>query len=359
VDRRGTGSLWFATSVSNPDRTRQALLGLAALVAIAIVSWLLFAKARETREAQSRVVDDDLEMLARIVDGSAMPAVPHDRLVLGSAGAYVLLAAAGVIESVPPAGAEAAAGPHAGTLGRVPAPAWDMSLGGDSLWVTGGGGVTRVPLDGAPTSLVAAGLARPHAIASDGRWVFVVDTDATPTGMLRASRVVKIATSGGAPTVIGTYQGEVTDVALDGTSAYWADRLEGAILTVPESGGEPRALAHDRGLPEQVLVDGKSVYWVEKRSESLWKMPKAGGAAVQLAQDFAGFAHTVVHGESIAWVNEAAVDGGFRVLSVPVAGGEERTVSATVDALDALASDGAHLYWLRGGAVSEVLQEPK
>jgi hypothetical protein len=339
--------------VSTPTRTRQAFLGLAALVAIAIGSWLLFEREREAREAQSRVVDDDLQMLAGIVDGSAIAAPPHDRLVLGAAGAYVLLAASGVIESVPAAGAEV------GVLARVPAPASDMALGGDSLWVTGGGGVTRVPLDGAPTSLVAAGLTHPHAIASDGRWVFVVDADATSTGMLRASRVVRIATSGGAPTGIGSYQGEVDSIALDDTSAFWADRLEGAIVAVPESGGEARALVHDRGLPEQVRVDTTSVYWVEKRSESLWKMPKAGGAPVKLAQDFAGFAHAVVHGESIAWANEAAVDGGFRVFSVPIAGGAERTVSDTVDAIDGLASDGAHLYWLRGGAVSEVPPEPK
>lgn len=336
----------------NASRNRQALLGLAALVAIAILSWLLFRREREVRDAQ-RAVDDDLEMLARIVDGSALPAQPHDRLVLGANGAYVLLAAAGVVEHVPQQDASI------DVLTRVPPPAWDMALGGDSLWITGGGGVTRVRLDGAPTSLVTAGLSRPRAIASDGRWVFVVDTDAAPTGMLRASRVVRIATDGGAPSVVGSYQGEVTNVALDGTSAYWADRLEGAILAAPEAGGEPHALAHDRGLPEQVLVDATSVYWVEKRSESLWKMPKAGGAPVALARDFAGFAHAVVHGDSIAWVNESAVDGGFRVMSVPVAGGDERTVSATVEAIDALASDGAHLYWLRGGAVSEVAQEPK
>jgi hypothetical protein len=338
--------------VNSPGRNRQALLGLAALVATAIAAWLLFRRAGERREVQ-RVVDDDLEMLARIVDGGAMPALPRDRLVLGATAAYVLLAAPGVIESVPPAGAEV------GVLARVPAPAWDMALGGDSLWVSGGGGVTRVPLDGAPTSLVATGLARPHAIASDGRWVFVVDVDAAPTGMLRASRVERIAASGGAPAIVASYEGEVVDVALDGTNAYWADVLEGTIVTAPEAGGEPRALAHDRGLPEQVLVDATSLYWVEKRSESLWKMPKAGGAPVKLAQDFAGFAHAVVHGASIAWVNEAAVDGGFRVLSVPAAGGDEQTVSATVDGIDALASDGAHLYWLRGGAVSEVPQEPK
>lgn len=337
----------------NATRNRQALVGLAALVAIGIASWLLFERSKEARESQARVVEDDLEMLARIVDGSAIPQMSHDRLVLGASSAYVLLASAGVVEKVPTGDATI------DVLARVPPPAWDMTLGGDSLWVTGGGGVTRVALDGSSTSLVAAGLARPHAIASDGRWVFVVDLDATPTGMLRTSRVVRIAPAGGATTVVGSYQGEVTNVALDGTSAYWADRLEGTIVAAPEAGGEPRALAHDRGLPEQVLVDATSLYWVEKRSESLWKMPKAGGAPVQLAQDFAGFAHAVVHGESIAWVNEAAVDGGFRVLSVPVAGGEVRTVSATVDAIDALASDGAHLYWLRGGAVSEVPQEPK
>ncbi|HEX8796185.1 MAG TPA: hypothetical protein VF765_34785 [Polyangiaceae bacterium] len=340
--------------MSNANRNRQALLGLAALVAIAIAAWLLFRRAREAREVQSRAVDDDLEMLARIVDGSALPAQPHDRLVLGAKGAYVLLAGAGVVEHV----SQQDAGID--VLTRVPPPAWDMALGGDSLWITGGGGVTRAPLDGSPTSLVAAGLSHPQAIASDGRWVFAVDVDAAPTGMLHASRVVRIATGGGgAPSVVGSYQGEVTNIALDGTSAFWADRLEGTILAAPEAGGEPRALTHDRGLPEQVLVDATSVYWIEKRSESLWKMPKAGGAPVALARDFAGFAHAVVHGESIAWVNESAVDGGFRVLSVPVAGGEERTVSETVDGIDALASDGAHLYWLRGGAVSEVAQEPK
>lgn len=343
----------MSESNRNAKRNRQALFGLAALVAIAIAAWLLFRHAKEEREAQTRVVEDDLEMLARIVDGSALAPMPHDRLVLGATDAYVLLAAAGVVERVPP--------PDAGiaVLARVPAPAWDMALGGDSLWVAGGGGVTRVPLDGAPASLAAAGLSRAQSVASDGRWLFVVDVGAPDAGMLGTSRVLRIAVSGGAPVVVGTYQGEVSDVALDGSSAYWADRLDGAILAVPEAGGEPRALAHDRGLPGQVLVDATSVYWVEKRSESLWKMPKAGGAPVQLAQDFAGFAHVVVHGESIAWVNEAAADGGFRVLSVPIAGGEVRTISATVDAIDALASDGAHLYWLRGGAVSEVPQEPK
>lgn len=347
--------------VSNPARTRRALVGLAALVAIGIGSWLLFSRAAPVHESATHVgVDDDLQMLARIVDGSAAPATPHDRLVLGAKAAYVLLASSGDIESAPRVDAGVAREADAGVFARVPAPAWDMALGGDSLWVTGGGGVTRVPLDGSATSLVASGLARPHAIASDGHWVFVVDVDASAAGALHASRVMRIAAAGGAPTVVGTYQGEIDDVALDAANAYWADPLDGNIVTVAAAGGESRVLAHERGLPEHVLVDATSVYWVERRSESLWKMPKSGGEPVRLAQDFAGFAHAVVHGASIAWVNEAAVDGGFRVLTVPVAGGEETIASATVDSIDALASDGAHLYWLRGGAVSEAApQEPR
>jgi hypothetical protein len=56
----------------------------------------------------------------------------------------------------------------------------------------------------------------------------------------------------------------------------------------------------------------------------------------------------------VAWVNEAAVEGKFRVLEVPVAGGDVTAVSRAVDAVDALACDGKRLFWLRDGAARSV-----
>jgi hypothetical protein len=71
-------------------------------------------------------------------------------------------------------------------------------------------------------------------------------------------------------------------------------------------------------------------------------------------QDFAGFAHLVAHGNRVAWVNEAAVEGKFRVLEVPIGGGEIVAISPAVDSVDGLAFDGQRLFWLRDGVVQPV-----
>jgi hypothetical protein len=197
-------------------------------------------------------------------------------------------------------------------------------------------------------------LVRPHAIASDGTWVFVVDVGGASSGLLRASAVVRVAAAGGEPVVVGRYEGEVTNVALDADSAYWADRLDGRILAANKASGETRTLAADRGLPGQVVVTSDTIAWVEKRSESLWAMPRAGGPPRQLAQDFAGFARVVVLRDAIAWTGESPVDGVLQVLSVPAGGGQVSNVGPPVDAIDALASDGATLFWLRDGVASAV-----
>ena len=101
------------------------------------------------------------------------------------------------------------------------------------------------------------------------------------------------------------------------------------------------------------MAQGDALVWVEKSSESLWTMPKGGGPPRRLAQDFAGFANVIADARGVFWTNEAAVDGEFRVLGVGPTG-EETTLSAPVDGVDALATDGERLYWERNGAVSVV-----
>jgi hypothetical protein len=186
-----------------------------------------------------------------------------------------------------------------------------------------------------------------------------VDVEAARGGLTHANVVVRIPSAGGGErTVLGHADGEVTNLALDDANVYWAERLEGTIVAAPRSGGPSRVLASERGLPGAIAADADSLYWVEKRSESLWTVPKAGGSPRQLTQDFAGFANLLVDPRGIVWTNEAALDGLFRVLVLPRDGGDVRPASAAVDAIDALASDGATLYWDRGGAVSRVTAEP-
>lgn len=300
--------------------------------------------------------DDDLQMVAALIEAGEPRDRPRDLLVAGSGELVLARASDNSLVATP------ARGGAARTVARLDGPAWGMALADGALWLSttraqdagARGAVVKAPLAGGALRVIADGLVRPRALASDGRWVFVVDVDASEGGLLQKSVLLRLPVDGGSSSVVARCESEVTGIALDETNAYWADRFEGTIASVPKAGGEPRALATERGLPEQLVVHGDALYWVERRSETVWTMPKAGGAPRTIAQDFAGFASLVVDARGVWWSSEQAIEGRFRVLTAPRSGGESSLASETVGPIDALASDGAHLYWARGGEVSRV-----
>jgi hypothetical protein len=320
-----------------------AVLGVA--IGCTMGAWWLFAREKRPPHAVPSP-EDDLAMVTELLDG-ATAEPPRDLLVAGVDELYLARASDRTVVAI----ARTPGGTR--TLAHLDAPAHGMALGGAALWVTTGRGVEKIPLAGGDPQGVAAEVARPRAVASDGRWVFVVDVDATRQGLTHASSVLRFAASGGPATVLGKSDGEIPGVVQDEGSVYWADPLEGSIVAVSKAGGAPRVLASDRGLPGSLAIDAGALVWVEKRSESLWTMPKGGGTPRRLVQDFAGFANVIAGPPGIFWTNEAAVDGAFRVLTVGE-GGEAKPVSPSVDGVDALASDGTRLFWERKGVVSAV-----
>jgi len=299
--------------------------------------------------------DDDLELLSTIADAAAPGEPAHepvrDRLVAGPGpDVYLARASDRAVLAVPKAGGA----PR--VLARLDEPASALAVGGGALWIGSRHAILKLPLaDGGAPAVVARGLAGPRSVASDGTWTFVVDVDASRGGMLPRSTIVRLPADGGPPAVVGRATGDVEDVALGDANVYWADALEGTIVAAPEAGGEPRAIATERGLPGEVVVAGGDLYWVERRSESVWTMPAAGGAPRRMTQDFAGFADLVADARGVSWRTEAAVDGAFRVLTAPRAGGDAVPASVAARGIDALAGDGEHLYWSRDGVVSRVL----
>jgi hypothetical protein len=319
----------------------------------AAVAWWMQPSA-PPRSLPARPPDDDLALLVSLHDASEPRERPRDLLV--AAGGQLVLARArdDTLVAFPAAG-----GPPR-TVARLDGPAWGLVLAERTLWLSTTrtseagprGAVVRVPLSGAPPRIVSEALAHPRAIASDGRWVFVVDVDESEAGLLRRSTIVRLAAEGGPPSVLARSDAEVAGVALDDANVYWADPLDGTIRTVPKAGGDARSLASERGLPEQLVVSGDTLVWVERRSESVWTMRTSGGAPRAVAQDFAGFANLVADRRGVWWTSEGAVDGRYRVLSAPLAGGDSRPAGDSAEPIDALATDGAHLYWARNGQVS-------
>lgn len=323
--------------------TAAVLLGV--LVASGMGVWWLFAGERAAPLPVSSP-HDDLDLVMALLDGAAAEP-PRDVLLVGADDLYVARANDGFVVAIGKKSGSA----H--SLASIHEPAHGMALAGGALWVTTTHAVEKIPVAAGEPQRAAGGLARPRAIASDGTWLFVVDVDPSSRGMTHGSAVLRIPATGGEPTVLGKSEGEIVNVAVDDANVYWADRLDGSLVSVPKTGGVPHVLATDRGLPGFVAVEGDALTWVEKRSESLWTMPKAGGPPRRLAEDFAGFANVVVDARGVFWTNEAAVEGLFHVLTVGKTGRVE-TVSAAVDGVDALASDGERLWWDRNGVISVV-----
>lgn len=319
-----------------------ALLGV--LVAGGMGVWWLFgSEAPHARPLAG--VRDDLEVVAALFEGGSGETA-HDVLVAAPEGIYLARASDRTITGISPVDGSKR------VMARLDAPAEAMALAGGALWVAEGHAIEKIPTAGGEPQTVATGLSHPRSIAADGRWLFVVDA-ASSSGLTRKNTVVRVPVRGGERSVVGSSDGEISDVVLGETDAYWADRLEGSIVSVAKTGGDPRILATDRGLPGSLALQGDMLVWVEKRSESLWTMPAAGGVPRRLVQDFAGFASVVVGARGVYWTNEAAVDGSFRVLTVGK-DGDAQAVSGPSDAIDALASDGSRLYWDRDGVVGRV-----
>jgi hypothetical protein len=335
----------------------------------------------------ARPPDDDLQLLVSLFDASEPREPPHDRLA-SAAGELVLARARdGAVLAFP------ADGGAPRTVASLDGPAWGLAIAGGTLFLstsirarsgdgrragstsalppvggpapstgaTGSGpraAVVRVALAGGPPRVVTEALAHPRALASDGHWVFAVDVDASEAGLLRHSTIVRLSADGGPPWVLARSEGEVDRLALDGANLYWADPLDGAIRAVPKAGGETRTLAAERGLPEQLVLSGDALAWVERRSETVFTMPASGGTPRAIAQDFAGFASLVVDRRGAWWTPTSAADGRYRVLFAPLAGGDSQLAGDSAEPIDALASDGVHLYWARDGEVSRADAPP-
>jgi hypothetical protein len=329
------------------------LLGLGLVIALTLAIWRL-STVRQHAQLPSRVPDDDLPVLAGRIDAGPELAPARDVLLAGTDELYLSRASDRAIVAVPKSGSPRR------VLAHLDGPVWAMALAGGALWLSTSpaapdgaqrGAVMRLSLPHGAPEVIASGFAAPRAVASDGRWVFVVDVDFSAPGLLAESTLEQVPAGGGQPKVVARCRGEVAAVALDEARVYWADRFDGTIMAAAKTGGGPQVLASERGLPGEIVVDENALYWVEERSESLWTMPKAGGSPRQIAQDFAGLVSLAADARSVWWVNATRVDGAFHVVAVPKTGGDPRGVTLGVDAIGALASDGTGTYWERDGGV--------
>lgn len=223
---------------------------------------------------------------------------------------------------------------------------------GVDLYVTAGGEVARIPLDGGAGAAYPA--PNPWGLAVDDTHVYWADQRSEPNdggpgrGMIR-----RMPKDGGAPETLVESDAVPLELALDDTNVYWTDHrfAAAAIRSMPKDAVDASAttlLTFDGGLPFGITLDPTHVYWTE--SKILGRVAKAGGAAETLASyEFGPF------------VAPASDDGGvyFSRLDVGAIGPHGRPgqvwrldtqTNATVptgasSSPSGLFSDGRYVYW--------------
>lgn len=226
----------------------------------------------------------------------------------------------------------------------------------------------------APNQLVAVQVY--SAIRTDGAFVYYIEDARVQNPGPYRMQLTRVPVNGGTPTVVAQLPApaDVNYMAafiIDATTAYCP--IDGQIIAVPLAGGAPLVLVDTPLTIQTLTADDTSLYWIEGGSLSnatpwgdddvIMSAPKSGGTPkiVVGLNSFLGANATeiAVAGSNLYWPGSSCPGTGpFRCLdndviaSVPVGGGAPTELVTAQSHPEAVATDGASLYWLNAGSDS-------
>ncbi len=171
-------------------------------------------------------------------------------------------------------------------------------------------------------------------------------------------------------TLVTALVGESPEIALGASAVYWSTGTE--ILAQGFDGGEPQLLAFDQKNITAVAIDGQSLYWANAGTfygtypgagpgtdGQILSLPLSGGAVTPLAEGLSAPHAIAVDDAGVYWTGGGAdmlADGGIsigQVMTVPLQGGSPRVlVSGLRQAGAPAVHDGVAVfpYFMSGGA---------
>ncbi|HVO26263.1 MAG TPA: hypothetical protein VMW56_21830 [Candidatus Margulisiibacteriota bacterium] len=243
-------------------------------------------------------------------------------------------------------------------------PVWGMALDSTNVyWTTGGdptgGFVLKVPKAGGGVTTLASG-DRLSGIAVDANSVYWIAGSADASNPASGA-VMRVPVGGGAVSTLAVGPVSPSHIAVDDTSVYWTEQMEGAVMKLPLTGGTPTTLAAGVS-PWNIALDATSVYWTSLM-DGVMKAPKAGGSSSRVSLPAptvptSGLAVNATHVYWAVWMPPS-------LSTIPVQGGTQTVLYAETPstAPGPLAIDGTSAYWadmsnavysgpLGGGAVA-------
>ena len=225
-----------------------------------------------------------------------------------------------------------------------------FAVADDSLFITvaAGAGVdllVAVPLAGGDSTVLATLNAMPNKLLVDADGLYWIDDQA----------VRRLPRSGGTPEVVSSDGRAPLDLLLRGADLVWSEATgpaigeTGAILSAPKGGGAAITLVNGGDAPRWLAADASWLYWTEGGPLAQIE----GFGRIARAPTTGGEGLTVVSGVSVPSAPIAVnathlfIADKWRVKRAPRNGGLPESVAAATDAIESLAADATHVYWVQ------------
>ncbi len=192
----------------------------------------------------------------------------------------------------------------------------------------------KVP--GAAPSVLVSGRVGPVGVIEAAGLIYWVETGHTGQS---DGAVMAVPAGGGAPLPIASGQAYPLSLAKDGTSLYWTAHEGAALYSTPLGGAGPVTQVATLVGPRRIAVAGSYAY-VTQLNGTLSRISLGAGTIDVLAAGL-GDPWGLVVDDTNVYVRLAAGS----IISVPIAGGAQKTLASNLDSRVDISLDGANLLY--------------